>query len=189
MSEPAEPPFAVRPGRPGDARSFLELWRAVVAEGIWVRSDSVTEGVRFYRRRYFQRPWTSEDASIVAVEGDRVIGHLTISREEGAATRHVASLGMAVAADRRGQGVGSALLAEAIRWARSVGVEKLALSVYPHNEAALALYRKFGFVEEGRLSGHSRKRAGRFDEIVMGLWLGDRPDGHDRPPMPAAPTG
>ena len=185
--DPGGPGFVVRPGRPGDARSFLELWRAVVAEGVHVRSDSVNRGVGFYRRTYFRRPWTSEHASIVAVAGDRVVGHLSVSREEGPATRHVASLGMVVAADWRGRGVGSALLAEAIRWARSVRAEKLALSVYPHNERARALYRKFGFEEEGRLSGHSKKRTGYLDEIVMGLWLtGERaPSGAEDPGSPA----
>jgi ribosomal protein S18 acetylase RimI-like enzyme len=171
MPSPPEPDFVVRPGRRGDARSFLELWRAVVAEGIYVRTDVVTHGVAFYRRQFFRRPWTRDQASIVAVAGDRVIGHLTVSREEGSSTRHVASLGMTVAPDWRGKGVGSALLAEAIRWAGEVGVEKLALSVYPHNERALSLYRKFGFREEGRLTGHSRKRIGYVDEIVMGRWL------------------
>ena len=71
--------------------------------------------------------------------------------------------------------MGTALMAEAVRWAKEMGVEKLALSVYQHNEAALALYRKFGFQEEGRLTGHSRKSMGYVDEIVMGLWLIDRP--------------
>jgi putative acetyltransferase len=82
---------------------------------------------------------------------------------------------MMVAPDWRGRGVGSALMTEAVRWARETKVEKLALSVYPDNEAALGLYRRFGFEEEGRLSGHSRKRLGYFDEIVMGRWLTQRP--------------
>jgi RimJ/RimL family protein N-acetyltransferase len=43
--------------------------------------------------------------------------------------------------------------------------------VYPHNEAARALYRKFGFEEEGRLIGQSRKSYGYEDEIVMARWL------------------
>ena len=64
---------------------------------------------------------------------------------------------------------------EAISWARAMGVEKLALSVYPHNDRAMALYRKFGFREEGRLTGHSKKRIGYLDEIVMGLWLAGPP--------------
>jgi putative acetyltransferase len=78
---------------------------------------------------------------------------------------------MAVAAGRRGRGVGSALLAAALRWAAWAGVEKVTLSVYPHNEPARTLYRKFGFVEEGRLSGHSKKGRRYEDEIVMGRWM------------------
>jgi ribosomal protein S18 acetylase RimI-like enzyme len=171
------PAFEVRPGRPGDARSFMDLWQGVVAERRFVRTDTVGGSLRSYRRRYFRRTWTLGQVSLVAVAGDRVVGHLTASREEGPVTRHVATLGMAVAPEWRGRGVGSALLAEAIRWARAMGVEKLALSAYPDNHAALALYRKFGFQEEGRLTGHSKKAIGYMDEIVMGLWLIDRPDG------------
>jgi ribosomal protein S18 acetylase RimI-like enzyme len=169
--------FVVRPGRPGDAGSFMDLWRTVVAERRFVRTDTVGGSTWSYRRRYFRRTWTLGEVSLVAVAGDRVIGHLTASRDEGPVTRHVATLGMAVAPDWRGRGVGSALLTESIRWARAMGVEKLALSVYPDNEAALALYGKFGFRQEGRLTGHSKKSIGYVDEIVMGLWLVDRPEG------------
>jgi ribosomal protein S18 acetylase RimI-like enzyme len=49
---------------------------------------------------------------------------------------------MMVAADWRGRGVGTALVAAAIEWARARGLHKLTLSVFPHNEAAVALYRK-----------------------------------------------
>lgn len=167
-------PFMVRPGSPRDAASFAELWRTVVGEKRYVRTETASHSVLYYRRRYFRRTWTDEQASIVAVRGDRVIGHLSVAREDSPVTRHVASLGMAVAPEWRGRGVGSALLADAIRWARQFGVEKLALSVYPDNEAAIALYRKFGFQEEGRLTGHSKKSIGYRDEIVMGLWLTDR---------------
>jgi ribosomal protein S18 acetylase RimI-like enzyme len=75
-------------------------------------------------------------------------------------------------------------MAEALRWARSVGVDKIVLSVYPHNTGAIALYRKFGFVEEGRLARHSRKSYGDEDEILMAAWIGGRGDGsaEDRTP-------
>jgi putative acetyltransferase len=100
-----------------------------------------------------------------------VIGSLSIARDDGAITRHVSSLGMSVDREWRGRGVGSALLAEAFRWARWSGVEKVTLTVYPENERALALYRKFGFTEEGRLTGHSKKSYGYEDEVIMGRWL------------------
>ena len=178
-----EPSFVVRPATPWDARSFYDKFSAVVAERRFLRSETPHGSVRHYRKS-FGRSWTGDEASLVAVVGSRVVGHLNVSREEHPVTRHVASLGMAVAAEWRGRGVGSALLREAIRWAREVGVEKLALSVYPDNAEARALYRKFGFAEEGRLTGHSKKGVGYRDEIVMGLWLVPQPDGsgHAGPP-------
>ena len=79
---------------------------------------------------------------------------------------------MAVAPRSRGRGVGSALLATAIEWARERGLHKLTLSVFPHNAAAIALYRKFGFVEEGRRVKQYRRASGElWDAIEMGLFL------------------
>jgi ribosomal protein S18 acetylase RimI-like enzyme len=88
-------------------------------------------------------------------------------------TRHVASLAIAVSAEERGRGIGRRLLQAGVEWAKEAGVEKLVLSVYPHNEVAIALYRSFGFVEEGRLARHSRKSYGYEDEILMAVWIGE----------------
>jgi ribosomal protein S18 acetylase RimI-like enzyme len=79
---------------------------------------------------------------------------------------------MAVARDWRGRGVGSALLAAGIDWARERGLHKLSLTVFPHNAAAIALYRTFGFVEEGRLVKQYRRQSSElWDGIAMGLLL------------------
>ena len=171
----AEPPagVALRPAEPRDTRSFLVFWRAIVSEGRYVRSEEVGTPARVYRAR-FRHAWTDREAQVVALDGDRVVGHVYVQREAHPVTRHVATLGIAVAADHRGKRIGTALMAEAFRWGRSVGVEKIMLSVYPHNDAAIALYRRFGFVEEGRLVGHSRKSSGYEDEILMSVWIGVR---------------
>ena len=79
---------------------------------------------------------------------------------------------MAVAREWRGRGVGSALLAAAIERARERELHKLSLSVFAHNSAAIALYRKFGFVEEGRRVKHFRRASGElWDSLEMGLLL------------------
>lgn len=81
-------------------------------------------------------------------------------------------IGMMVAADWRGRGVGTALVTAAIEWAREHDLHKLALSVFPHNSAAIALYLKLGFVQEGRLVRHIRRADGQiWDLIEMGLQL------------------
>ena len=100
------------------------------------------------------------------------MGHVNVQRERHPVTHHVASLSIAVAADARGRGIGRRLMDEAIAWSTRAGIEKLVLSVYPHNEAALALYRSVGFVEEGKLARHSRKSYGYEDEILMAAWIG-----------------
>ena len=44
--------------------------------------------------------------------------------------------------------------------------------VFPHNAAGIALYRKFGFVDEGRRVMHYRRASGElWDAIEMGLLL------------------
>jgi RimJ/RimL family protein N-acetyltransferase len=161
----------VRPATPRDAPSFFQLYRAVAAEGGFIRTEHVSGRARQYRRR-LRRSWTDREANLVAVVDGRVVGSLGISREDHPVTRHVATLGMFVADGWRGRGIGTALLEEALRWARAVGVEKLELTVYPGNEAAIALYRRSGFAEEGTLVRHSKKSYGYEDEVLMGLWLG-----------------
>jgi RimJ/RimL family protein N-acetyltransferase len=168
---PAPDGVEIRPARPGDVRSMLAMLSEVAGERRFIRTERVDRERARHVRRRFRRSWTPDRADIVAVADGRVVGHLGAAREEGPVTAHVASLGMAVARDWRGRRVGAALLSEAFRWGRWAGVEKLALTVYPGNEAARGLYRKFGFIEEGRLVAHSKKSYGYEDEIVMARWL------------------
>lgn len=168
----AEPPSGVdiRPARSGDARGWLRHIAEVAAEGRYIRTEEVRWTLRQIRRR-FRRSETRDELNVVAIADGEVIGSLWVGRESHAVMRHVASLGMSVDERWRGQGIGSALMSRGFRWARWATVEKLALTVYPHNQRAINLYKKFGFVEEGRLIGHSKKTYGYEDEIVMGRWL------------------
>lgn len=81
-------------------------------------------------------------------------------------------IAMLVARDWRGQGVGSALLAAAIERARERGLHKLSLSVFPQNTAAISMYRKFGFEQEGVRRKQLRRESGELWDLVdMGLLL------------------
>jgi diaminopimelate decarboxylase len=159
----------LRPARPADFRSFVRHLSEVAAERRYIRMESVNASRRLWRKR-LRRSWTDREATLVAVVGEDVVGSIGMARE-GGLNSHVASLGMSVSKPWRGRGVGSALLAAGLRWAREVGVEKVSLTVYPHNTRAVALYRKFGFVDEGRLTGQSKKSYGYEDEVIMSMWV------------------
>lgn len=160
----------IRPARPRDASAFHRMWKDVIDEG-WLRSQELNDPVKTYKR-LFKRSWSENGAWIVAVRDDQILGLVSLTRELYPATRHVASLGIGVASAERGSGVGAALMSEAFRWAASVGVHRVILSVYPDNIPAAGLYAKFGFVQEGRFREHSKRQNGYGDEILMGRWIG-----------------
>ncbi len=155
--------FEVRPARPEDGRRLAELFAAVAEE----RDGIATEPPVDVNARTKQFA-ASSDGTILAVAAGDLVGSLHVDVNRFG----VGELGMAVARPWRGRGVGSALLAAAIEKARSEGLHKLSLEVFPHNEAAIALYRKFDFVEEGRRVKRYRRASGElWDSIVMGLLL------------------
>lgn len=97
----------------------------------------------------------------------RVVGMVSLHRFSGR-QEHVAGLGISVDPQYHGQGVGTRLMAAALdladRYWRLVRVE---LDVYPDNEAALRLYRRFGFQEEGRRIQHVTRDGTYVDTVVM----------------------
>ena len=83
---------------------------------------------------------TPHAAVFVAEAPEGLVGRLSVARDPHPASRHVADLGLMVAASHRRHGIGRALLEAAVDWAREAGVTKLELHVFPHNEPAIALY-------------------------------------------------
>ena len=155
--------FVVRPAVPGDARAMAESFAAVAEERDGIATEPPVDIEE--RAALFAR---SMDGSVVAVAGGRIVGFLHVE-----VSRHgFGDFGMLVDRDWRGRGVGSALLQAAIGWARGQGLHKLCLEVFAHNAAAIAVYRKSGFVEEGRRVKQYRRANGElWDSIIMGLAL------------------
>jgi len=147
--------FVVRPARAGDARAMAEVFAAVAAERDGIATEPPVDA--------------QERAAVFALSADgTVVGMIHIE-----ASRHgFGEFGMLVDRDWRGRGVGSALVQAAVDRARGQGLHKLCLEVFTHNTAAIALYRKCGFTEEGRRVKQYRRASGElWDTIVMGLLL------------------
>jgi RimJ/RimL family protein N-acetyltransferase len=153
--------FEVRPAEDGDRGPLALLFAAVAEERDGIAAEPPVDVER--RAAAWQL-----DGTLVAVADGEIVGELQVHETSFG----FGELGMLVAADWRGQGVGSALVVAAIEWARARGLHKLSLGVFPQNAAAIALYRKFGFVEEGRRRQHIRRANGElWDLIEMGLLL------------------
>ncbi len=165
---------AVRAATEADLDRMVELYSAVADEGRWIGAEGPVDGDEL-RRRWGARVANGEGVLLVAEAdggvgglGGLVVGHAILDL----AAYGVAYLGMLVDGEWRRRGVGGALVGAVIDAARDHGCHKVSLQVWPHNEGAIALYRKFGFEEEGVLRRHYPRRNGElWDAKVMGLLL------------------
>ena len=165
--------FVVRRADPADAQELKRLGDEVAAEPEgWL---ATLDGWRSVgdERRYLRAIRRYPHAAVFVAETDEghIVGRLSVARDQHPASRHVADLGLMVAQSHRRQGIGSALLDAAVDWARANDIRKLELHVFPHNEAAIALYDRFGFTREGYRTAHYRQGDHFVDAILMAYEL------------------
>jgi len=95
------------------------------------------------------------------------MGSLAFSVNPLPRCRHSAHLGaVAVHPHYQGRGVGHALMRAAIDLAGNwLNLHRLDLMVFPDNEGAIALYKKYGFISEGVLRDYAF-RAGSYCDVI-----------------------
>lgn len=122
------------------------------------------------RRRLRQ---TSEAGFYLGAFADDLIGLVRFRREEGAKDRHKGEVSsLYVPAERRGQGVGTALMREVIAQAQCMaGLEQLHLAVVTTNAAAVSLYQSLGFAVYGTTPRSLKQGERYWDEQLMVLHL------------------
>jgi hypothetical protein len=160
----------IRRARPEDAEAWIANANAVGSEMIYLMTERFSRTPEEIRRQFVETDPNLDLWLVGALDGLIVAG-ANFNRGRASKGNHVAALGVSVRKEVRGLGVGEAMMRHGIGWARSVGVKKLKLGVFATNERALGLYRKLGFVEEGRMKGEVIIEGKPVDEILMALWL------------------
>lgn len=142
-----KPTITIRRTEPSDAEAYHRIFSCpkVIHGTLQLPYPSV----EVWRKRLTEVPDGAFNLS-ACVENE-VVGQLGLHTfPHGPRRRHVGQLGMAIHDDWHGKGVGSALMSAAIDLADNwLNLSRLELEVYTDNEAAIALYKKFGFVTEG----------------------------------------
>lgn len=144
-----------------------------------VENDNPDLGIIFYHSKpdfvseiaWFTNLYTevrrNDAVALVAEENGCTVGLCDVHRlRPGTEVSHIGVVGITVRKDYRGKGIGKALLEGVIENCRR-NYDILTLGVFSINQNAISLYRKVGFVENGKLP-YAVKRGDRYyDEIHM----------------------
>ncbi len=165
----------IREARIDDAAKLLAYLEQVGSESENLTFDA--KGLPFseqQEREYLDRRMCSHNnITLLAMEGERIIGSLGVDTPPFVRLCHRGEVGISVLKECWGQGVGSALLGGMFAWLKDcpTGLRKLDLSVREDNLQAIALYQKFGFKKEGKVSRLVAIEGVFYNGITMGLLL------------------
>ena len=130
-----------------DAKGFWSALASVAKEKKYILS---TEPPAFEKTQAFVRDNVGQNhAQYVALDGEKTVGWADIIPMSHPTMAHVGGLGMGVIADYRGRGIGGNLLTSVMQHAWDGGLKRLELEVFADNQAAIHLYKKHGYVQEG----------------------------------------
>jgi len=163
----------IRDARPEDVPALCAAERALVQgfDGMLVSEPDEIDESRFIER--LKAISGGKGKYLVVEEKGLLVAHASLWPMGLKKVSHVLSLDMCVHVGHWRQGHGERLLRALIVWARAESRGyKIELLVRAENEPAIALYRKLGFCEEGRLKHRVRLRSGRYiDDIPMALFF------------------
>lgn len=144
-----------------------------IPRGTTVPAEYTEKEGRAWIERQWSRQTSGQGLSLAIADADtgeaKGLVYLGLRRPEG----HC-ELGYWLIPSARRQGLGSAAIPLAGKWVlRSTPVYRLVAYVVPDNAASIALLRKCGFTEEGRLRSFLELDDGVFDVLSFSLLESD----------------
>lgn len=165
-----KPIITIRRTEPSDAEAYHKIFAC--PKVIYGTLQLPYPSIETWRKRLTEVPDGAFNLS--ACVNNEVVGQLGLHTfPHVPRRRHVGQLGMAIHDDWQGNGVGSALMSAAIDLADNwLNLSRLELDVFTDNEPAIALYKKFGFINEGIHKNYAY-RDGQFMDVYSMARLKD----------------
>lgn len=162
----------IRLAEPKDALSYQALRSAIFSENLNTLFPLASQPTPEEVERHVTRHDGQNSAIFLAEISGKLAGFLNLARFPRPQTDHTVGLGLNVAKDFRGKGIGRALLQRGIAWANETpAIERIELEVMQNNPAGIHLYESCGFVTEGIKRAAVKKPFGHVDVIIMGMLI------------------
>ncbi len=163
-----------RSPRKEDAAALLDYLRKTAEETDFVLRypDEVTMTLE-QEEAFIERINQSANSyMIICLVDGKHAGNCSLQFHDKRKVRHRGEVAIALVKKFWGMGIGAFMFEEMLQLAREYGASQLELGMVDGNERGLALYRKMGFREYGRLPNAFHQKDGTMrDEILMVLEL------------------
>ncbi|QHZ47370.1 GNAT family N-acetyltransferase [Bacillus sp. NSP9.1] len=159
----------IRPVRPEDAGDIIEAVADVMNSGVYIQKERPRT---LEEETAFIHEMREKDNMYAAVEMDgKVYGIARVIRGELQMKKHTGLFRTWLHSRAQGLGIGKKIMSYTLDWCRRHSLHKLCLTVFPSNEAALALYKKSGFIIEGVQKEQILANGIFEDEVLMAYFF------------------
>lgn len=173
----------IRDAAAQDSEGIMRIYNDAVAHTTAIWSDIQVEATN--RAAWLKDRQAAGCPVIVAVEGGEVIGYASFGDWRAwDGYRHTVEHSVYVSSERRGGGIGKALMTELIERARGLGKHVIVAGIEASNDASIALHERLGFERAGTLREVGTKFGRWLNPTFMQLVLTD-PTNADHPQFQA----
>ncbi|MCR5724726.1 MAG: GNAT family N-acetyltransferase [Treponema sp.] len=161
--------LVVRSPEEADAAELLDYFLTACGETDFLlcRPHEVTFTVEKEREMIASHLAHEKRMLIAVFDGKRIIADIGIQAAgDFEKYSHRCRIGISVRSEYWGHGIGSLLLSEAEKAARSMGYKQLELDVFAVNSRAVSLYKKAGFTECGRIPRAAHMLDGSYSDLI-----------------------
>lgn len=162
--------MAIRVAVLADLPSIVEIYNATVSSRI-VTADTAPVSVASRQDWFKAHTADRHPLWVMALDGT-IVGWLGFQPFYGRpAYRGTAELSLYVSSAHRRQGIGRALLAQAIATSPTIGITTLLGFIFADNHPSLQLFEQFGFQRWGRLPQVAKFEHSSQDLVIVGQHL------------------
>ena len=163
----------IREAEPDDAEELLEFFKQIGSE-----TDNMPygpEGTFFTlegERRYLENVKNSKTSIIyLSTHNKKIVGIASIETFGAKRMSHRSKMMISILKDYWGNGIGSMLISNIIKFAKSIKLEIITLDVRSDNAPAIGLYEKFNFEKTGTSKKYFKINGEYFDAYNMELHI------------------
>ncbi|MBP1940711.1 GNAT family N-acetyltransferase [Cytobacillus luteolus] len=135
-----------------DASQIIEHTRGVIEESTFMLTAPEEYNPTIEKEEEWIRDHLKDgNYLLVAEKSEKIIAVMNFHRSKRSRLSHLGYFSISIQEAYCNMGIGRKLIEELLSWAEQQNdLEKVCLEVFSHNERAIHLYKKLGFIEEGR---------------------------------------